>query len=379
MEFYRKPSLNSTYKEKYLKYKNKYLLLKGGLPITRIYPSESDFVDNYNSIPGNSFDKLQFFLGTRDPEQPLNLLVGVDNRNENDYKRFKDSEYYSLYISSKTMGGEGDPDPIRQYYMYNIYYQDFYNKLDSFPEKIIDNIHFDYYTTYFTGANIYFTLMDRCLKIGGKFIFILEGQHQLMMGRLSGDKVFINGREINCSDFPDISFDHVKHEIYVPDEKATAFFRNNALSPQFSFNVMTWIDGRMQTYKINYSTINQQYLRYLRERFPNYRIELKSYNFADWSYPSPIKYTEGKFIDLNTDMNYLFNTIMNQEEKTRYLQTKKLSEAELTTLLDRIIDSEEHRTELFRLTNTEDRHSLEGYIYEQLLKDNFYIEMTRLS
>jgi hypothetical protein len=367
------------YKEKYLKYKNKYLLLKGGLPINRIFSTELDFVDNYNLLPGNSFDKLHFFLETRDLEQPLNLLVGVDNRNENDYKRFKDSEYYSLYISSKSMD-EGELDPIRQYYMYNIYYEDFYDKIDSFPERMIDNIHFDYYTSYFTPANTYFALMDRCLKIGGKFIFILEGQHSYGVARLVDNEViFHNERKIRCNDFPEISFDHIKHEIYVSDEKATAFFSENALSPQFSFTVMTWIDGRMQTYKLNYSTINRQYLRYLRERFPNYIVELKSYNFTDMSYPSGIKYVDGRFIDLNPDLNYLFNTVMNPEEKSRYLETKKLTEAELTTLLDRIRSSEEHRTELFRLTNTEDRDNLERHIYEQLLIDNFYIEMTRLS
>ncbi len=367
------------YKEKYLKYKNKYLLLKGGLPINRIFSTELDFVDNYNLLPGNSFDKLSFFIGSRDLEQPLNLLVGVDNRNENDYKRFKDSEYYSLYISSKTMD-EGELDPIRQYYMYNIYYEDFYDKIDSFPERMIDNIHFDYYTSYFTPANTYFALMDRCLKIGGKFIFILEGQHSLMMARLVENKViFQSDREIRCDDFPEISFNHNTHEIYVPDEKATAFFSDNALSPQFSFNVMSWINGRMQTYKIKYSTINQQYLIYLRERFQNYKVELKSYNFIDYSYPSGIRYVDSRFIDLNPDMNYLFNTVMNPEEKTRYLETKKLSQDEINTLLTRIRSSEEHKRELFIITKTIDMNSLEGHIYEQLLKDNFYIEMTRLS
>ena len=68
--------------------------------------------------------------------------------------------------------------------------------------------------------------------------------------------------------------------------------------------------------------VTKQYLRYLSGRFPNYRVELKSYNFTDWSYPSGIKYVDGRFIDLNSDMNYLFNTVMNLEEKTRYLQTK---------------------------------------------------------
>ena len=264
--------------------------------------------------------------------------------------------------------------------MYNIYYQDFHDKIDSFLEKMIDNIHFDYWTTYFIPANTYFALMNRSLKIGGKFIFILEGQHSHGVARLVDNEViFQNGHKIRCSDFAELSFDHIKHEIYVSDEKATAFFSDNALSPQFDFTVTSWIDGKFTIYKINNSNINQQYLRYLSVRFPNYRVELKLYNFTDWSYPSGIKYVDGRFIDLNPDMNYLFNIVMNPEEKTRYLETKKLSQDEINTLLTRIRGSEEHKRQLFIFTNTDNMHNLVKHIYEQLLTENFYIEMTRLS
>ena len=129
------------YISKYLKYKNKYISLKNKTNLQRAGAISSSiksenlqkFITLYNSqqTEGKSSLDILYNLGLKIYKNPRNILIGCTNKNVNDYRRFKDNNFYSLYINSLDYGDALTFDSDKQYSMYTIYKENLLEIIDN--------------------------------------------------------------------------------------------------------------------------------------------------------------------------------------------------------------------------------------------------------
>ena len=114
----------------------------GGKPFDKYqFDTEAEFASWYDSKNKPSLQLLRdqlskFQIGSLTPlnDGPFNILVGCTNSDDNDYFRFKDSEFYSLFIDSRLdVQFEGK----KQYYMYTINYEQLIAQKKYIPQNIL--------------------------------------------------------------------------------------------------------------------------------------------------------------------------------------------------------------------------------------------------
>jgi hypothetical protein len=353
------------YKNKYLKYKQKYLELKkttnyqvkqlGGCTLFPILTQfdQDRFIEWYNMKTGempdgenkNSFeiylDLLNLFdlifPAHQDSIEPYNVLVGAGCTNDPDYFRFKDSPTYSLYID---LFREKE-DPVKQYHMYTINYENLQGNFLRLKQNSVQQIHFDTGVSYFAPID-YLALAEHILTPGGKIIWDLL-QH-------SAQIIFRRRNKFQKTDGTDYSEEEIKKKvdlekvsINTEEKKITPlnneFFDTNTICPQIGLNIVEF-GGRhyVEKYKLEPYV---GFIEYCSKRFSRLYFEKKIYTFANYTYPVPIRtiqYEDGnlKIAVYNQMVNFVVNDVMNMEERNNYINTKRVSIEKIIQLSDRI-------------------------------------------
>ena len=336
------------YKHLYLKYKNKYISLKsqiGGKIFWRyIKLTEEDFVTLYEKDTNHN-DKhysLKFLLTQQSSipinlnAEPFNVLVGCTNSVDNDYYRFKNSNFYSLYIDSNHDTGF---DSIKQYHMYTILYDDLIDQIKNIPQNIVLNIHFDTGVSYSCPGDEYLKIASHILVPGGKLIFNYGMQHAANIYFYD----HINNKFSNNIKKEDLE-QMYNIQINIDSNTIINYYNKNKLDPQFNVEII-YIYGNRRF--INEFECN--YIDYLREKYPKFTFEEKTYTFRNYTYPVPIR----KLIDndkINTyyeKINFIFNEIMNKEERLNYIKSPVISPELVHKLKIRILEEEEEKLQKF--------------------------------
>jgi len=298
------------YKNKYLKYKNKYLklqMLKGGKSLNNIIFNYElpEFNNWYNLEETNSFAKLlELFKNNGKVENDINILVGCTSSVNNDYLRFKDSDFYNLYIDTQVEKFES----VKQYYMYTINYSDLdYNRLTA---GIVNNIHFDTQVSYFT-PNTYFKISEHLLKTGGKLVFNIDQQH-------GGNMIFKHNlsaeEKINLENEYGININFENNRIEINHED---FFDKSKLDPQYE---LIFVDEKFKRIPWD-NIVYSQYIDYLNTKFNKINFVIKEYTYLNYTYPVPLRYIEKYILTREKFIDAFINKFMNLEEKKYYIHT----------------------------------------------------------
>ena len=276
---------------KYIKYKNKYLKLKylipmnGGNSLVNI-PIDFDF-----SQINTSYELLTILLNSESKD--INVLVGADNMNDDDYNRFKDNTKYSLYIDSNIdwlskIEKKFDSSEIDKFNnMFTIYYQDLVKDIDNFPKNIIKSFDFDLMVSWFIDREDYMNIMDKLLCINGEIRF----QYYIGGGSTSyisnNDNTYYNLYKTDQIQSHQYFIDSYKINI---DDKnkilniVDGFFDNQKrLSHSMYYNIIS-SNGIRYTYDLK-----DKYLIFLQTKYTNYEISLNEFTYRNYTYSLPLK------------------------------------------------------------------------------------------
>ena len=402
---------------KYIKYKNKYIFLKnknsilndttlsmsivgGGEKYTK---NLKKFIDWYNTQQQSksSVDILQILYKFHQFDDlkifsiPRNILVGCSNKDDNDYFRFKDNNFYSLYINSSN---EFAFDSVRQYYMYTIYKEQLLEqinnenykgnkikyKLENLPPNTIDNIHFDLYTSYLCNSQEYFRIASHLLKPYGIMSFNLYGNTSGAIYTYNQTtKIFKSnfGRESD----PEVSLQELqdRYKVIIDVEKneirlAKSAYLSNMLSPQSYLTINNSVKGSRFEFISNYD----EYIEYLRTIYNGkFTFEKVMYTLKNYTYPVPIRIDNTNQILLYDESKSLiiFNIIMTSDERQGYLKDKIISEDLINELAERILENAEylqHFSEDNTITLT--KENIVDKINSILSKPQYYINVTKI-
>lgn len=373
------------YKKKYLKYKIKYLNLKGGRKFINESPILIEqFIKIYNELSGtSSYDKLLSLIPFRN--EINNILVGCGNFDETDYNRFKDNMYYTLYIDSSNEFNSLTFDIEKQYYMYTILINEMIGK-QPLPENFIDNIHLDLMVSYFCNRNEYLDLIRSSLKPGGKFVFQYVDRGGTPYFIDDNDEITNIKREVVNPNFEYIVIDHNQCKLYLTDDNIDAFFtKNTNLSPSLGISFI-----KLRGFKRYTSNILGQYYIYLKKILPEFLVELKTFNYQNYTYPVPLKINLDNSIQIwnRNYSNFLINNVMTTEERQVYINSSSISSDKIYELLDRTNQPDNlEKYDNFKKHIEEDRHekfdlytkeNLTTKVFEELLEEIPYFEITKL-
>lgn len=398
--------MTDEYYHKYLKYKHKISQLIeqmkqmnqiGGRTLFKIltaFDNENDFADWYESqfLPDgtkmNAYQILQNLLSDLDVEFdfPLNVLVGATSESENDYFRFKDSDYYSVYIDNAMQ----PKNPIKQYHMFTIDY-DTIGDFRTFKPNSIDNIHFDTGTSYFAPIK-YLEFAEHALKNRGQIVWDLIDRGGLVIARVNG--AYYNYTEKAQYRDADINADFASRHITVDTMNkriipaGNEFFDNNTISPQTNISIVEFRKGDNIDYD-RYPLIG--FLTYCQNRFRSLEFSQKNYTYENYSYPVPIRLihnanTNKLTINVFDDVvNFFANVVMNSNELQNYVDQKSIARGKLIELIQRVIDSEELSRQMKillpkKILNISDDISLflDGYIIQVFTDPHPYVVGTKI-
>jgi hypothetical protein len=363
------------YKSIYEKYKEKYLTLrhnlKGGKSLVNLLYNfdNNDFIKWYTYKIDDGFNAYEIFkdsffydktpLAYQVVEQPLSILVGATNMNLLDYNRFKDSKVYTLYIDEKD-----STNVERQYDMYTIGYQNIFSNMGSYLKEFVRQIHFDTGVTYFCSID-YLKLAENILIKGGKIVFDLM-QHMTYphhFNRISN--VFYVDTYVIKDD--SVTIDFVPIDEFM--QNGIRYYHTHTIVSKESledrFNVLINVDQQLITPRIKDSKYGSShispqmelliadditkeefkkdtyrgYIDYCTKEYPNLRFEQKTFSFSNYTYPVPIRLiNEELHIDsYNPIFNFIFNQIMNLNERIAYIRDKTLSDRQINDLIDRLL------------------------------------------
>lgn len=337
--------MNVDYKSQYLKYKKKYVNLKkilsGGskyflygssindqsnLIQNTLFVNDTIFADEYyKKQTNNSFEIYLDFLsryasiGFEIDELSLNVLVGATSANNDDYMRFVNDNYYSIYIDVQ-VGNNTYDYALRQYNMYTINYNDLVKSLNDIPSVIyqtVNEIHFDNAVSYFTPLS-YFNIASYLLKPGGKMIWKLQ-THQITT--LDEN---INHNEIEKLKLK-YNIDSINHKM-TPNENF--YMQNNLMSPQYDYRIR-YIENQQQKFYTSKDDFTKTILTYFSQMFTNFTFEIKTYSYSDYSYPVPITTIMTNnaitIVTGDTDLDDFFNITMSKSQLDNYLKNKKIN------------------------------------------------------
>jgi hypothetical protein len=356
------------YKNKYLKYKLKYTELKKTIQLDNqknnqkiiqlggqtLFPiliqfDQDRFEQWYrmktNPLPdGENKNSFQIYLDLFDDVpmeyqgsiEPYNILVGAGCMNEPDYFRFKDSPTYSLYIDEFKVKEEAE----KQYHMYTINYEDIRDNFLRLKPNSINQIHFDTGVSYFAPIN-YLELAEHVLIPGGKIIWdLLQHGGQVIFRRNNTFKK-INGSDYSEEEIKELVNFH-KVLINTAEKKIipsdNSFYDSNTICPQIRLGIIDFLaGGDILKYKLDPYI---GFIEYCSKRFERLNFQKKTYTYANYTYPVPIRiYQNDSNFEINVYnqiVNFIVNDVMNLEEKTKYINTKKVSIEKIIQLCDRI-------------------------------------------
>lgn len=353
------------YKNKYLKYKQKYLELKkkinvnqkGGMVLYSILMKydQDRFEGLYRMktkpLPdGENKNSFQIYLDLLEslPEQernniePYNILVGAGCVSDGDYFRFKDSPTYSLYIDNYD-NNEIKEQPERQYNMYTLSYANIKDNLEMMKPNSINQIHFDTGVSYFAPIK-YLELAEHVLIRRGKIIWDLLQHGGSLIFRRNNKFKKLDGRDYSNEEITKLLNDY-KVTADIEGKKMSPlnddFFTTNTICPQIRLNIVEFNpNGTTTKYKLE---PYNGFIEYCANRFPRLIFEKKTYTFANYTYPVPIRISEDVedknniMINVyNTVVNFVVNVVMNLEERMNYIHNKKVSTEKIIQLCNRI-------------------------------------------
>lgn len=402
------------YKKKYLKYKFKYLKEKekeknksyhkiGGKilsPIILEYPMlnrserktelNEDNIERFKnwydeeSQTKNSFEIFLNLCSSVSNNETYNILVGCDNIYDYDYEQFKKSEKYSLYIDNSCV----KRDPVKQYYMFTIDYENLKNgyreiAIDSYV-RMINEINFDLGVS-FHAPIYYLDIAQYLLPPEGKIIWDLADDKGLVIN-YDGNNYLINDRIIQKEELEERYKVIINSELKTIEPLNESFFEDNKMSPQTFFTII--YENRLEFKK----NIEEFFLNYCKNRYPELEFELKTYNFMEYSYPVPLKTEEiGSKIYKNIKtnipfVNFVVNTVMNNFMKNKYLKNKIIGESLYNHLIEEIFTK--YNNEMLRyipnyksITNQVSDHipklTIKSYFDSVFKKEYKYIKATK--
>jgi hypothetical protein len=282
--------------------------------------------------------------------KPLNILIGANNVNENDYNKFTNSPF-SLFIDIMNLQGIKKQEDYsievydKQYDMYTLFSNATYNTMQMMINlfrkigKFVDNYYVDMMTAYFLPRNDYMKLIINTLKPGGKFIFE-HTEHQV------NSFTFENGvlKGLNGSEFtPKYLKEHFKidHDSHTTEIINTDVFNDNdLLAPSFPIKIK-YIDGNeIKYYKDNLYTA---YYDYLAKTYPMFNVEFKTYTYSNYTYPVPLNIIHEPIII------FTYKNIMTLEEQELYVKEKKISQDKINEFAHRLLYNDKLHTQLSNL------------------------------
>jgi hypothetical protein len=378
---------NNIYKDKYLKYKNKFLKLKKihhvGGDIENVLSMNTNRFNiiykrymnsNLNSYIDNKTTFEAFiniyhdsYMHTSDP---YDMLIGAKNTDKNDYNRFGFGSDYTLfvdvfniqtnnihpkyrekYIFQQQKNITMSIDPEKQYNMYTIFYEDMIkNNIYKIMNETIQNIHFDTGVSYFA-SNGYLEIAEHMLVVGGKITWDLM-QHMSYISLVYNDddennfRNRTNGMRYNIDEVQ-ILIGNNNVEIDMDNKtiikKSNLLFENNKMCPQ---TYVTIYDEKNNNIPFK-NNIYHDFIFHCNEKYKSLSFELKIYTYSDFNYPVPIRkiYINENRQDYRIDVynravNFMVNKIMTFEEKELYTTSKKLSNNEIMRLNNKIHEPE---------------------------------------
>jgi len=382
-------SQKNIYYQKYCKYKKKYFELKkqiGGIIFSIFlfkYENEDDFATDYDKRKIEGKNSFQIFIESiRDfghTQNPYNILVGANSISDSDYFRFKDSDFYSLYMDKNYGLIENS---IRQYHMYTLFYDDFESNYRNFSKNSVNEIHFDTGSAYFTPIK-YLEIAQHILKPNGKIIWDLMEHFSIIYLYSLTDKQFYdaNGKLLsNLNELLDenhLILNLINQTILPKDDN---YFLNNSMAPQINIQIK-YKENIKKSFK------NEPYngfLDYLRKNYINLSFEEKTYSFQNYSYPVPIRYLEDNFfIDVYDEViNFIVNIVMNLEERKDYIRLKILTSGKIGELIARVLFDKELERNFLDIhqvkKNGVNKDKIQDYIYERFYDESKFIEATKL-
>jgi len=375
---------------KYIKYKNKYVNIKN------LYKMKggSKLIDIPKSYM-SSYDLLQIlFKKNESITKDINVLIGAKNFNESDYNRFKDSLKYSLYIDSCNDMGKlilFNPDEIEKYdNMFTIFYEDIINDITSFPKNInILSFDFDVFVSNWVDREKYMNLMDSLLSIngeinfshanvGGPIYFINNEDNSYYRYYLKGQgppyintKIIISHQEM--IDKYKVNINNVDKSINVLDgffETTVNSFvdRYRLLSPQLGFKID---NGNGDFFNSN---INDEYLKYLKNKYKNYDISLCEYTYKKYTYVFPLKLHINDVPTLTYYIEFL------KGSKDKYLNTGKFPDfCENQEVINTIIDKENYNKSMKENGNRRIFDNFQSDLLKDLNRKNYYYKLKKMS
>ncbi len=320
---------------------NKYKQQFGGGPLSFI--SREDFNKRFLSKEPSGMLYLMEFIAlykSIEPKPELNILIGAANVNDYDFNRFKNSNYL-LFIDNFLISNNKELYKERLYDMFTISnlgendttwlnYAQISNRL----KNMVDTICTDINTAYFLDAAKHFALALKALKIGGKFIFY-HVEHYRHPCMLNGSKFKMGntGEYVTDELISLLTIDHQNKTVKVlGDENILTLFNKyttNILACEFPIHIIN--EGKYYEHNLY-----EAYHRYLVLSFPKFDVNLHTFNFMNFTYPVPIpnETTELEFV------RFIINYVMTDAERTDYLTTKTLTNEKLEELISRVINTQ---------------------------------------
>ena len=357
-------------------------LLRGGKPLVNPLYKEQ-FIEWYTNKKRDKVNAYEIFnelLSYNLIEEELSILVGATNMyddmhyNDYDYYRFKNSTVYNLYIDRV------DSTNIeRQYDMYTIGYQNIFSNMGLYLVGRVWQIHFDISVAYFCPID-YLKLAENILIPGCKIVFDLA-QHMGMVCIFNRElNIFYLGRHAMTKEEIENRYNvviNVDKQVITP-RITNGIYGSGHLSPQIGLNIF---DSR--TNKPFKRDLYRGYIDYCREKYPRLSFAEKTYSYANYSYPVPIKTINQEIDSYNSIFNFIANNVMTLSERIDYIRNKRLSDSQINEFINRVLS----RTRLFNnfCQETDTDHTrpnidqyITGRINYEIKLNNEYIEGTKI-
>jgi hypothetical protein len=349
------------FKNKYLKYKKKYLDLHKSLTNNKhIKPqyggNKLSFIsrEDFNRIflsKGSGLGGLMYLIEfTRlyksiESKPDLNILIGASNMNDYDFKRFTNSDFF-LFIDKFIIDNNNEElYRERLYDMFTISNDTWYNygHISMNLTNMVNMICADINTAYFLDRGEHLELASKALKIGGRFIFY-HVEHTADPCILEGSKLksVITGEFVPDELTSLLTIDRENKTVKVlGDENILKLFKNytSLLACSFPIKIteLTKLgpDGKIilagprDFYKDN---LYDAYHRFLTLSARTFNVNLHTFNFMNFTYPVPIP---NNTIHLDF-VRFIINYVMTESERNNYLTNKTLTDAKLEELINRV-------------------------------------------
>jgi hypothetical protein len=312
--------------------------------------------------------------------KPLNILIGANNLDENDYKRFTNSPF-SLFIDIMNLKGEKKEKDYtievynKQYDMYTLFSNSIFDnmmviiKLFKKIGKFVDNYYVDMMTAYFLPKDDYMNIIINTLKPGGKFIFEHTEHTVNTCFFKNGVLVDLNDNELAKEDLIYYKIDNETHTTEIIN--TDIFDKSYILAPSFPIKIL-YHDGN--DYKYYQDNLYEAYSNYLAKKYPMFNVELKTYTFCNFTYPVPININYHKLI------KFTFEVIMTPEEQALYITERTMSKDKINEFAHRLLINDDLKKQLLDVYISKSKKSNVVTFREDLLKAFnkilYYYELT---